>query len=142
MKLNTLKKREHFVEMSKNGSKVAARGVVVECLKYSDDSISFDINTNNGIEGGKSTLNQAFIVNSLSFKLGFTASKKVGKSVYRNKAKRRLREAVRVVISKNPKLFRAGYHYNFIARYTTISRPFESLIKDVKYALHNIYKED
>lgn len=117
MKLNTLKKRQDFVEMSKKGSKLATKGVVVEC--YSDTE-SNDIND--------------------VAKLGFTASKKVGNSVYRNKAKRRLKESVRLVMARNPRLFKDGYHYNFIARYSTISRDFEALIRDIKFALHNIDK--
>lgn len=117
MKLNTLKKRQEFVEMSRHGSKIATRGVVVEC---------FQIKTEVGEDD--------------TARVGFTASKKVGNSVYRNKAKRRLKESVSAVMGKSPKLFKDGYSYNFIARYTTIERPFESLIKDIKYALHNVEK--
>ncbi len=117
MKLNTLKKRQDFVDMSRLGKKIAAKAVVVESNFREENSQEYP-------------------------RLGFTASKKVGNSVFRNKAKRRLKESVRLVMHQNPKLFREGYDYNFIARYTTINRDFEALVKDVKYALHNVNKDD
>lgn len=46
------------------------------------------------------------------FKIGFTVSKKIGKSVTRNKVKRYLREATRLEIKNIDK----GYNYIFIAR--------------------------
>lgn len=118
MKLSTLKNRQDFVEMSKEGSKIATRGVVVECFNGADTETFEDP------------------------KFGFTASRKVGGSVYRNKAKRRLRESVRHVFDKSPGLFKKGYRYNFIARHSTIERPFENLVKDIKFALHNIEKDE
>lgn len=46
------------------------------------------------------------------FKIGFTVSKKVGKSVIRSKVKRYLREATRLEL----KNINNGYNYVFIAR--------------------------
>ena len=67
-----------------------------------------------------------------TIRAGFTATKRVGGSVVRNRAKRRLREAARRLL---PLLGRAGYDYVFIARGGTALRPWERLLDDVKSAL-------
>lgn len=65
-------------------------------------------------------------------RVGFTATKKVGGSVDRNRARRRLREAVRLIL---PAQGRPGSDYVFIARGGTTTRPWERLLDDVKSAL-------
>lgn len=65
-------------------------------------------------------------------RVGFTASKRVGGSVERNRAKRRLREAARRLV---PQLGRPGCDYVLIARAGTPGRPWERLLDDVKSAL-------
>jgi ribonuclease P protein component len=67
-----------------------------------------------------------------AIRAGFTATKRVGGSVVRNRAKRRLREAARRML---PLHGRAGYDYVFIARGGTALRPWERLLDDVKSAL-------
>lgn len=63
---------------------------------------------------------------------GFTATKKIGGAVVRNRAKRRLREAARLVL---PLHGQAGHDYVFVARQGTTARPWERLVDDVKSAL-------
>lgn len=63
---------------------------------------------------------------------GFTATKKIGGAVARNRAKRRLREAARLLL---PRLGQAGVDYVFIARRDTGSRPWGALLDDVESAL-------
>ena len=63
---------------------------------------------------------------------GFTATRKIGGAVVRNRAKRRLREAARLLL---PQHGRAGCDYVFIARGGTTARPWERLLDDVKSAL-------
>ncbi len=63
---------------------------------------------------------------------GFTATKKVGGAVVRNRAKRRLREAARRLL---PTLGRPGMDYVFIARAQTAAAPWGSLLDDVEKAL-------
>lgn len=63
---------------------------------------------------------------------GFTATKKVGGAVIRNRAKRRLREAARLLM---PKYALAGVDYVFIARRDTHIRPWQGLLDDVETAL-------
>ena len=65
-------------------------------------------------------------------RVGFTATKKVGNAVVRNRAKRRMREVARALL---PSYGLAGYDYVFIARNTTTQRPFERLLDDGTKAL-------
>ena len=64
--------------------------------------------------------------------VGFTATRKIGGAVVRNRAKRRLREAARALL---PVHGRAGRHYVFVARAGTPSRPWDRLLDDIRQAL-------
>jgi len=63
---------------------------------------------------------------------GFTATKRIGGAVERNRAKRRLREAARQIL---PDLARPGFDYVFIARGGVTTRPWPRLLDDMKSAL-------
>ncbi len=65
-------------------------------------------------------------------RIGFTATKRIGGAVVRNRAKRRLREAARLLA---PLHARPGCDYVFIARGGTVSRPWAPLLDDMKSAL-------
>lgn len=64
--------------------------------------------------------------------VGFTATKKIGGAVVRNRAKRRLREAARQLV---PLLGTPGWDYVLVARLGTPTRPWARLLDDVKNAL-------
>jgi ribonuclease P protein component len=66
------------------------------------------------------------------FRVGFTASRKVGGAVERNRAKRRLRAVVRAVM---PELAAPGHDYVVIARGATLTREFAALKDDLRAAL-------
>lgn len=68
-------------------------------------------------------------------RFGLTASRRVGGAVQRNRAKRRLREALKLVL---PEEGTAGWDYVVIARQETVSRPFEHLLSDLRFALRRI----
>ena len=63
---------------------------------------------------------------------GFTATKRIGGAVDRNRAKRRMREAARLLL---PEHGRPGHDYVFVARGGATSRPWARLLDDVKTAL-------
>jgi len=63
---------------------------------------------------------------------GFTATKRIGNSVIRNRARRRLREAARQLL---PGLAVAGADYVFVARPATPDAPWTALLDDVRAAL-------
>ncbi|RAK67694.1 ribonuclease P protein component [Phenylobacterium kunshanense] len=65
-------------------------------------------------------------------RVGFTATKRIGGAVQRNRAKRRMREAARRIV---PELGQPGVDYVFIARGGVITRPWPRLLDDVKSAL-------
>jgi ribonuclease P protein component len=68
-------------------------------------------------------------------RVGYTASKKVGNAIARNRCKRRLREAVRKVM---PAHAREGLDYVLIAREETAARPFDELLADLRQALKRL----
>ncbi|HVI34498.1 ribonuclease P protein component [Phenylobacterium sp.] len=63
---------------------------------------------------------------------GFTATKRIGGAVQRNRAKRRMREAARLLL---PEFARPGFDYVFIARGGVTTREWPRLLDDVKSAL-------
>jgi ribonuclease P protein component len=65
-------------------------------------------------------------------RLGFTATKRIGGAVVRNRAKRRLRAAAAALV---PLHGQAGRDYVFIARAGTAKRPWVRLLDDVESAL-------
>ena len=65
-------------------------------------------------------------------RVGFTATKKIGNAVARNRAKRRLREAAEALL---PLHALPGHDYVFIARAGTVDRDWQGLLDDVKAAL-------
>lgn len=75
---------------------------------------------------------------TLEFRVGFTASKKIGNSVLRNRAKRRLRALAREVLTG---LARPGWDYVLVARpEATVTRPYAELRTDLEQALRSVHR--
>jgi ribonuclease P protein component len=105
LKIERIKKRPDFLAAARAPS--CARGAVVVQARQRDDDDPL-------------------------VRAGFTATRKIGGSVVRNRAKRRLREAARLLL---PQFARPGVDYVFIARGGTPNRAWARLLDDVKSAL-------
>lgn len=66
---------------------------------------------------------------------GFTATKKIGNAVTRNRAKRRLRAASHLLLAR---LGRPGFDYVFIARQDTATCDWARLLDDMECALLSV----
>lgn len=67
--------------------------------------------------------------------LGFTASRRIGNAVARNRARRRLREAARQAL---PGAAEPGYDYVIIARPAVLTCPFDRLLGDLGTAFARV----
>lgn len=69
-------------------------------------------------------------------RVGFTATRKIGGAVERNRIRRRLKEALRLAEKLET---RADHDYVLIARRTAISRPFDRLCADLARAFATVH---
>ncbi len=69
------------------------------------------------------------------FRLGFTASRKVGGAVERNRARRRLKAAAAAVMAEHAAY---GMDYVLVARAETVRRPYAGLLGDLEAALRRL----
>jgi len=71
-------------------------------------------------------------------RIGFTASKKIGNAVLRNRAKRRLRAMARETL---PNLGRPGWDYVLVARpIATVTRVYADLMADLEAAITSVHR--
>ena len=109
MRIATLKKRSDFLRVRAAARRWAAPGLVLQAATA---------------PAAESEEGQV--------RVGYTASRRIGNAVARNRAKRRLRAAVAHVM---PASAQCGCDYVVIARAATLTRPFDALIDDLTAAL-------
>jgi ribonuclease P protein component len=100
-----LTRRAEFLRVAAKGRKAPMPGLVLQALKRDDDAPA---------------------------RLGFTVTKKVGNAVIRNRTRRRLKEAARLLLRDQPV---AGADLVLIGRDATRSRDFAALREDLRRAL-------
>ncbi len=108
-KLGVLKKRAEFLYV-RDGAYRAQGGIVIQMRKNP---------------------------NHHDLRVGFTATKKIGNAVRRNRAKRRLRELAKALL---PEHGLPGHDYVFIARNGTAEREWTALLDDTRKALITLCK--
>ena len=110
MKLQTIKKRKDFVLSNKFGKKIFNKNFILQ--KY------------NQIEQDQPSL-----------KFGFTATKRIGNAVKRNRAKRRMRALISLFLQENRLLFDDKSSYVIVAKKSLINAPFPDLRAEMKECL-------
>ena len=100
-----LKRRAEFLRIAAKGRKAAMPGLVLQALQRQDQGV---------------------------VRLGFTVTKKIGNAVTRNRTRRRLKEAARLVLAGCPV---SSVDLVLIGREATRKRRFAELQEDVRRAL-------
>jgi len=110
-----LKKRADFLWIQSGGKKWVSQGLVVQVAKTPEHK-SADIDA--------------------AIRCGFTVTKRTDKSaVHRNRMKRRLRAVAADVLSVHGL---GGYDYILVGRPDTMTKPYASLCKDLKWCLRKM----
>ena len=113
-----LKRRAEFLRVANARRKAVTPGLILQALKRPKETTAMP----------KAETDNAP-------RVGFTASRKVGIAVARNRARRRLRAAASEVL---PRHAAPGHDYVVIARQHTLTRPFPALIGDFEAALKQL----
>ena len=103
-----LTRRAEFLRVASKGRKAPSGAVVMQALARADDA---------------------------PVRLGFTVTKKVGNAVVRNRTRRRMKEAARLLLAGRAV---TGVDLVLIGRNTTRARRFTDLVADIARALDRI----
>ncbi len=114
--LGRLRKRSEFLAVASANRRSATPGLVLQAKTRRDDETPAGAPT---------------------FRIGFTATKKIGNAVARNRARRRLRAAVREVLGQN-QLQAAPTDLVLVARFGTIQRNYGELKNDLAQSLKRL----
>jgi ribonuclease P protein component len=127
-----LKRRSEFLRVAGARRKAVTPGLILQAMQRSPapppETTAAAATTSAGIaQGGDPSHRPA--------RIGFTASRKVGNAVLRNRARRRLRAVAAEVL---PLHAAPGHDYVLIARGETVVRPYSLLVEDLKKALRRV----
>lgn len=118
--LGRLKKRPEFLRVAAGRRKWVTPGLILQALPR---------------QGARETASAGTDTPDSEVRYGITVSRKVGNSVQRNRARRRLRAAARELL---PVVGRPGTDYVIIGRKTTLSRDYAELKDDLKTAVERL----
>lgn len=107
----TLKRRAEFQLLSARGAKLARPGFVLQVRRGTEEK---------------------------PLRVGYTATRKIGNAVARNRARRRLKEAARLTFAKGPPL--DGFEMVLICRRETAELPFDILCANLETAIAEAVK--
>ena len=103
-----LTRRAEFLRVAAKGRRAPVHGLVLQALARDDSAVA---------------------------RIGFTVTKKVGNAVIRNRTRRRLKEAARLLFRDRPL---SAVDLVVIGRDATRSRPFATLVDDLARALDKV----
>jgi ribonuclease P protein component len=136
-RLARLKRRSEFLRAAGRGRKWATPGLVLQA--YTRDAGDGRSEATNGARGDRPgacvPAPEDRAEAHREARVGFTASRKVGNAVARNRARRRLKAAAAEVL---PRCGKAGTDYVLIARAGTLTRPYMDLVGDLRQALQKV----
>lgn len=119
--LERLKRRPEFLRVAATRRKFVAPGLILQARRHDP--------------APESSVGASTDAAPLPSRVGFTVSRKVGNSVARNRARRRLRAAADTVMTGHAA---AGEDYVLIGRAGTLTRPFPALLADLEAALKRL----
>ena len=101
--------RAGFLAARFNGEKALAKGLVIQAITRDSDD----------------------------WRIGLTATKKIGNAVTRNRARRRMRALARTHLSP---LAKNGIDYVLIARHDTVTANWQDMAKGLQKAIHYLHR--
>ena len=113
MKLQTLKKRKDFILSNKFAKKVFSKNFIIQKYTNLDDK-------------------------DVSLKFGFTATKKIGNAVTRNRAKRRMRSLVSRFMKEQEICFDNKSSYVLVAKSSLNKSLFINLYSEMQQCLNKL----
>ena len=119
--IERLKRRSDFLRSAASHCKLVTPGLILQAMIRKGDA--------------SENSSGASMEKNMLIRIGYTASKKGGSAVERNRARRRLRAVVAKIIPDHAK---PGYDFILIARKGTLTRPFSELQKDLVKSLKQL----
>ena len=113
MKLQTIKKRKDFILSNKSAKKYNSKNFILQKYKDKDQK-------------------------NTSLMFGFTATKRIGNAVHRNKAKRRMKALITLFLKNDISSFDLSSNYVLIAKISLIKTSFVNLENEMKHCLNRL----